>query len=1432
MVKSRMTAIDICAMVHSIAKGLKGQKLINIYDINNRTYLLKFGGEGKLFLLIEAGVRFHTTHWKRGSQQTMNSSSVVSISYFNNKLRRYLRNKKLVDMVQMDLDRIVKLTFGFGENIFHLILEFFVAGNIILTDNNYNILVILRDNGNLSIGKRYNWKSGIDIDCSHIASPPSPLRSPAPDIYVDPAPWMVQWLNESYLEDQLNIMIKEAEVEVEKKQLQVSRGYTNRRSKQGDDTISSNQPSGITSQVLLGKILKFCHPTMLQQLLEKYGLDQDQLLTSSSIKDISKKFIGCIKDTKYLLRMLCNSEVSGIMTLCLTSRDQMKEGDLILRDLQQGKTHTSSECKAKVEQDKTEPLYISFSPYVKDHEWIHSVQALPKDGLIVNRFVSKFSDCVDEFYSSIDINKETKEIQQEEKAINSKIDKLRIDQERRLKELVEEKEACIKRASFMECCELLLEKILLLTRHLIATGAQWKDICNEVKQQRKTDHPIAKYIKSLDLEHDRIVVYFGADEFPEDFDYSRYRNGESNSKLQNKEGIEIYLNISKSMQANIRFEYEESKHISAKLERTKNAYKRALNKVTKTANRNTEKLTGPLNTGANRIHKIRQSYWFEKFHWFISSDGFLVIGGNDSSQNELLYRRYLEKNDRYIHADIHGATTCIVKNPRNLADIPMNTLCEAGQMSICYSRSWANKTVISAWWVYPDQVSKTAPSGEYLTTGSFVIRGKKNFLPPLKLEMGLVLVFIKNKKQAEKEELSDSEEDINFKFENSAHSETVMNAEIQMTLTSNISDKLHVSSDNDLSSKFNQTYNCPSELATSNRRSSNSAGVHVRFSAGDISDVIPPLEIPHRVQFDELPPELLPSKPFDPLSIDESTSNGNTAENIMENLSEILTSTVIKEDDDQTSESDNDNLSDEVKSSTDSSKCESTLRIHQQSPRFSLTPPRMSSRRSSVDEGPPPLGFSESTLPTPADLLSHRVKFSAASSSSEEMMDTVKVDPNVVSDIVHNETKNLGSSLSMASSDESLENSAVWLKSLDSSPSPSADRKANCDFEGTDSHSEFYNKLRENYRRRSIDGGPTPRGFIPDHVPNARELLQKIRFDPIDLELENLTHMRERGRFISDAVPYLPEEFQRMIMISQQKTSKKHRFTIDTNFELDQKIDVKSFLEDINGERAHLNDLYPYKKDDNLQDINLNTLNEPVDGKIELEIPNISSRSRLTEPGNNQNANQKLSRRKKFKLKKVALKYGEQDEQEKKLRMVLTGSKDMKLANSAKSSTLESKKPSSSTDIPKPLHITQQEKKKKEQERLERIYKERNVDNTIENREFDNIRECLLKSNKVDIDPNIIAVIPICAPYSCVRDYEYIVKLTPGGNLKRSKAAQDIIHHFLHQSFKEKDSKPNSYEFIRILKVDDIIKRLMNPVKLHFSSEKRGQESNQPKAFN
>lgn len=60
---------------------------------------------------------------------------------------------------------------------------------------------------------------------------------------------------------------------------------------------------------------------------------------------------------------------------------------------------------------------------------------------------------------------------------------------------------------------------------------------------------------------------------------------------------------------------------------------------------------------------------------------------------------------------------------------------------MAFSVAWEAKVVTNAYWVLGEQVTKTAPTGEYLTTGSFMIRGKKNFLPPSHLVLGLSFLF-------------------------------------------------------------------------------------------------------------------------------------------------------------------------------------------------------------------------------------------------------------------------------------------------------------------------------------------------------------------------------------------------------------------------------------------------------------------------------------------------------------------------------------------------------------------------------------------------------------------------------------------------------------------------------------------------------------------
>lgn len=46
-----------------------------------------------------------------------------------------------------------------------------------------------------------------------------------------------------------------------------------------------------------------------------------------------------------------------------------------------------------------------------------------------------------------------------------------------------------------------------------------------------------------------------------------------------------------------------------------------------------------------RPQVVRKPAWFERFHWFISSENYLVISGRDMQQNELIVKRYFRKRE-------------------------------------------------------------------------------------------------------------------------------------------------------------------------------------------------------------------------------------------------------------------------------------------------------------------------------------------------------------------------------------------------------------------------------------------------------------------------------------------------------------------------------------------------------------------------------------------------------------------------------------------------------------------------------------------------------------------------------------------------------------------------------------------------------------------
>ena len=55
-----------------------------------------------------------------------------------------MKNKRLESIKQIGTDRIIDLQFGSAEAAYHVILEVYDRGNIVLTDHEMTILNILR----------------------------------------------------------------------------------------------------------------------------------------------------------------------------------------------------------------------------------------------------------------------------------------------------------------------------------------------------------------------------------------------------------------------------------------------------------------------------------------------------------------------------------------------------------------------------------------------------------------------------------------------------------------------------------------------------------------------------------------------------------------------------------------------------------------------------------------------------------------------------------------------------------------------------------------------------------------------------------------------------------------------------------------------------------------------------------------------------------------------------------------------------------------------------------------------------------------------------------------------------------------------------------------------------------------------------------------
>nr|ADP09459.1 FbpA and DUF814 domain protein [uncultured marine crenarchaeote E48-1C] len=333
-----------------------------------------------------------------------------------------------------------------------------------------------------------------------------------------------------------------------------------------------------------------------------------------------------------------------------------------------------------------------------------------------------FNETLDEFYVRVGAIEKALTVATEE------VGSLKQEMER-LKRIIEmQEEACATAKTNMQENKRMGDIIhvhageleALLHRFLAGReeGKAWDEIVSEVLAEKKTGVKSSGFLVSFDDKH--LVVDVCLD------------------------GLQFGLSLRRSLFDNAARFYRRYKRAKQKLDGAKIAMEESHRKLEEVEAR-LEKAEAAGSVSPVEVieevaeRKIERKKWFEKFRWFVSSDGVLVVAGKDAVSNEVLVNKYATDGDIVFHADVVGAPFVVVK--MNGEKPSEECLRQAGVFAASFSRGWREGFAsVDVYWVKPDQLDKSAKSGQYVPKGGFVVRGKRNWMrgSPLRLAVGIV----------------------------------------------------------------------------------------------------------------------------------------------------------------------------------------------------------------------------------------------------------------------------------------------------------------------------------------------------------------------------------------------------------------------------------------------------------------------------------------------------------------------------------------------------------------------------------------------------------------------------------------------------------------------------------------------------------------------
>lgn len=210
--------------------------------------------------------------------------------------------------------------------------------------------------------------------------------------------------------------------------------------------------------------------------------------------------------------------------------------------------------------------------------------------------------------------------------------------------------------------------------------------------------------------------------------------------VANLDGKDVTLDYTKGIDANASDIYQAGKDINEKASRAKDALKESQEQL----ERRRKGFNKAKAAAANKAQPTKQ-FWFERYKWFITPANKLVIAGRDAHTNDNIVKKHLKDDDVYAHADVHGAPSVIVKKGKEATGQEYREACI---FAIAQSKAWVSAFMEgSAYWVFPDQVSKTPQAGEFVPRGAFIIRGKRNYEYHLPVELAIGEITYENSRK-------------------------------------------------------------------------------------------------------------------------------------------------------------------------------------------------------------------------------------------------------------------------------------------------------------------------------------------------------------------------------------------------------------------------------------------------------------------------------------------------------------------------------------------------------------------------------------------------------------------------------------------------------------------------------------------------------------